>query len=202
ERAALVPPALQPNVMFVGEVANPYPMVAALDIFCLTSRADPFPLVVLEAMALQRPVVAFDVGGVARQLGDAGTLVERENVGEMADAVVDLLKDERERKRLGDAGLSRVRANFDRRAFSARIVVVVSSALETQDPAKRPRIGRKTLFWGATSAPESASAFMLHAFPPSSLDRVRSGWTAQLPYRAELLAEEGVSLRLSDAMYR
>ena len=59
------------TVEFSGEVEDPAPLLAELDVFTLPSRHDPFPLVVLEAMSLARPVIAYDLGGVAEQLGDA-----------------------------------------------------------------------------------------------------------------------------------
>ncbi len=45
---------LRQRVTFTGSLENPYPLLAALDVFTLTSRVDPFPLVVLEAMHLGR----------------------------------------------------------------------------------------------------------------------------------------------------
>ncbi len=69
------PDDLRQRVTFTGSLENPYPGLAALDVFTLTSRADPFPLVVLEAMHLGRAVVAFAVGDVPSQIGDAGTLM-------------------------------------------------------------------------------------------------------------------------------
>ena len=60
------------GVEFLGPTPNPYPHMRRFDIATLPSRNDPFPLVVLEAMLLGTPVVAFGVGGVAEQIGDAG----------------------------------------------------------------------------------------------------------------------------------
>src|SRR5690606_32807144 len=64
-----------PGVEFTGPLANPYPLIAEFDVLTLPSRDDPFPLVVLEAMLLGTPVVAFDVGSVRDQVGDGGTVV-------------------------------------------------------------------------------------------------------------------------------
>jgi glycosyltransferase involved in cell wall biosynthesis len=97
------------RVIFTGSLENPYPWLAALDVFTLTSRADPFPLVVLEALHLGRAVVAFDVGDVPSQIGDAGRLVPPLDVVRAGDAVIDLLRDPKERARLGDAATARSR---------------------------------------------------------------------------------------------
>ena len=73
ERAALE--ALDaPNVRFVG-AQDPTDFYAAADVVALPSRWEGGPLVPLEAMAMGRPVVAFDVQGVATALGDTGTVV-------------------------------------------------------------------------------------------------------------------------------
>jgi hypothetical protein len=37
------------DIEFCGEVENPYPLIATMDVFTLPSRTDAFPLVVLEA---------------------------------------------------------------------------------------------------------------------------------------------------------
>jgi len=101
------------TVDFTGEVNDPAPLVSRLDVFTLPSRSDPFPLVVLEAMAMARPVVAFDVGGVGEQLGDAGLLVAAEDVDLMAKAVIGLVDDESARRTLGEQAEDRVREQWD-----------------------------------------------------------------------------------------
>jgi glycosyltransferase involved in cell wall biosynthesis len=94
-------------VEFTGELENPLSTVARFDIFTLSSRADPFPLAVLEAMALERPVVAFAVDGVPEQVADAGVLVPPEDVDALARAVVSLADDPERRAELGRAAAAR-----------------------------------------------------------------------------------------------
>jgi glycosyltransferase involved in cell wall biosynthesis len=53
------------NVHFVGrQTTDYYSYLGCLDGFMLTSREDPFPLVMIEAAALGKPIVSFDSGGV------------------------------------------------------------------------------------------------------------------------------------------
>ncbi|HWB63000.1 MAG TPA: glycosyltransferase [Chitinophagales bacterium] len=53
-----------PNrILFTGYKPNPYPYFAMWDLFLLTSREDPYPLVCLENMYLQKPVVCFAGSG-------------------------------------------------------------------------------------------------------------------------------------------
>jgi len=51
------------GVEFLGPTPNPYPHMRRFDIATLPSRDDPFPLVVLEAMLLGTPVVAWASAG-------------------------------------------------------------------------------------------------------------------------------------------
>ena len=89
------------GVEFSGHSDNPSAAMADFDIMTLPSRDDPFPLVVMEAMLLGKPVVAFDVGGVAHQLGDAGVLVAREDTEGFAREVAALAGDVDRRQVLG-----------------------------------------------------------------------------------------------------
>ena len=120
------------RVRFVGPVDNPYPWLAALDIFVLPSRADSFPLVVIEAMLLGKPVVAFSVGDVAEQVGDAGTLIPPLAVDSLAAAVAGLARDPVERKRLGEAGRRRAEALFPINGFTSGVRRIASSVIEHQ----------------------------------------------------------------------
>lgn len=123
-----VPGAAEAKAEFAGPTANPYPHMRRFDIATLPSRDDPFPLVVLEAMLLGTPVVAYDVGGVSQQVGEAGRVVPAGDVAAFAAALVDLLEDEPARDRLGTAAASRVDALYSSRTFAARLDEVVSGA--------------------------------------------------------------------------
>jgi glycosyltransferase involved in cell wall biosynthesis len=121
-------PELRGRVTFTGSLDNPYPWLAALDVFSFTSRVDQFPLVVLEAMNLNRAVVAFAVGDVPSQIGDAGMLVPPQDVARLADAVISLLRDPDERSRLGDAASARACEQFSVADFAADVQRIVTEA--------------------------------------------------------------------------
>jgi len=103
---------LDGTVRFTGELANPYPVLSRFDVFTHPARQDSFPLVVLEAMTLARPVVAFDVGGLRGQLGDAGVVVPAGDVAAMAEAVLSLAGDRAARRALGERAAARATAQF------------------------------------------------------------------------------------------
>lgn len=67
----------------------------------LPSRIESFGLVLLEAMAHGKPVVAAKVGGIPEVVGDAGMLVDAGNPMQLRDAMKTLLSDGEFRHRLG-----------------------------------------------------------------------------------------------------
>jgi glycosyltransferase involved in cell wall biosynthesis len=62
----VVAAGLRDRFHHVPETSEPGDIMGALDVFALSSREDPYPLVVLEAAALGVPVVSFDNGGVVQ----------------------------------------------------------------------------------------------------------------------------------------
>ena len=93
-------------------------LLDAADGFVLASAWEGMPLAVGEAMAMAKPVVATDVGGVRELLGDAGIVVPAGNAEAFAEAMLDVMsRSTEERQRLGDAARARIEAGFrmDRR---------------------------------------------------------------------------------------
>ena len=88
-------------------------------------RDDPFPLVVMEAMLLGKPVVAFDVGGVAHQLGDSGLVVEAGDVSAFAGQLRRLVDDETLRTGLGELAAARARSLFSWERFKAGVAALL-----------------------------------------------------------------------------
>lgn len=122
------PPDDNESVEFVGTRANPYPIMQRFDIAALPSRDDPFPLVVLEAMMLGKPVVAYDVGAVSEQIGPTGILVTSEDVVGFAKAIVKLIEDPDVRRTMGSQAQRRAIEFYSTDAFSRRIEALVLAA--------------------------------------------------------------------------
>jgi glycosyltransferase involved in cell wall biosynthesis len=59
---------LEPCVRFVGARRNPYPFIKHADLLVLPSRCEAFPNVVLEAIALDTPVVATNCTGALKEI--------------------------------------------------------------------------------------------------------------------------------------
>jgi glycosyltransferase involved in cell wall biosynthesis len=94
---------------------DPLPVLGSFDVLALTSREDPFPLVALEASALEVPVVTFaDNGGLQELLTpETGRLVPYLDLDAMADAIVELLDDTAERERIGAAAAAVIADKHD-----------------------------------------------------------------------------------------
>jgi glycosyltransferase involved in cell wall biosynthesis len=85
---------------------DPTRYLAMADVFLLSSREDPFPLVVLEAAALGKPIVCFDTVGIAELVaGGAGITVPYLDVTEMAAAVTRLIESPDERRMFGQQAM-------------------------------------------------------------------------------------------------
>lgn len=82
-------------------------------------------------MALGKPVVAFDVGGIGEELGKCGVLISAGDIGAMAHAVVTLLADEPRRRALGETAAARVE-QFDSSVIQQRILQSVNALLNSQ----------------------------------------------------------------------
>ena len=102
---------LTDNALFVGELNDPRPAYAAMDVFVLPSaQPEPFGGVVLEAMALELPVVATALGGSIEQVveGVTGFLVPPADPKAIADRLEKLAQSPALRQQFGHAGRSRI----------------------------------------------------------------------------------------------
>ena len=106
---------VEADVVMPGELADPKPAYAAMDVCVLPSaQAEPFGLVVLEAMAMGCPVVATAIGGplsIVAQ-GETGFLVPPGDAAALADKLEVLLRDAELRERMAAAGRERLESKF------------------------------------------------------------------------------------------
>jgi glycosyltransferase involved in cell wall biosynthesis len=114
-RALAVSLGVTERVVFTGPRGDVARIMAACDVFTLPSFEEPFGLVFLEAMAMQRPVVAVDNGGTPEVVvnGETGLLSPAWDVDALAENILSLLRDPERRARLGANGRARVLQHFD-----------------------------------------------------------------------------------------
>jgi len=99
------------NIKFVNAVSDPEPYFQASDIFLLTSRSDPFPCVVHEAMSCKLPIVYMNEATGSEELigSEFGIPVTYEDVGQLSNAVIELASNNELRISIGDSAQNYVR---------------------------------------------------------------------------------------------
>jgi len=89
-------------------------LLDAADGFVSSSAWEGMPLAIAEAMAMQKPVVATNVGGVGELIGGAESLAPARNPAALASAMLELMrKPLAERLAVGRAARSRIQDNFN-----------------------------------------------------------------------------------------
>lgn len=103
----------------------------AAHIFTLASLNEGISVAVMEAMAMEMPVIATDVGGTSELVDDGvdAILVQPENSQEMADAIVKILQDQELAWRLSQASRQKIVAKFNHRISAEAL----ASCLEELD---------------------------------------------------------------------
>lgn len=138
------------RVRLVGQQPNPEEWMQAMDVFVHTSRGEPFGMVVIEAMALGKPVVASAEGGPTEVIepGVEGLLTPYGDAPALAAAVLRLLGDEQLRAAVAQAAWRRAQ-DFAVERFAREFGAVVGGAL-------RPRRSRSVPARPAAAAPPGA----------------------------------------------
>lgn len=96
------------DIIFTGPRTDVSNLMKAADVVVLPSISEGLPMVILEAMAMGKPIVATKVGGIPAVVDEnVGILVNPESPSELASALDQLLEDDRKRKKLGENGLRR-----------------------------------------------------------------------------------------------
>jgi glycosyltransferase involved in cell wall biosynthesis len=129
---------LEDTVLLRGHVADPQIMLQAADIFVLSSLREGLPNAVLEAMALETPVIATRVAGVPSVIthGEHGLLVDIGDTGQLADAIARLATDAGLRARLAHAGRQRIEQSYDFRERMRKMARVYDLLLRTALPTE------------------------------------------------------------------
>jgi glycosyltransferase involved in cell wall biosynthesis len=111
---------LQDHVIFLGHNQDVREIYDAMDIYALSSTREGLPNTVLEALAMEVPVVATDVDGVGEVITDGvdGILLPAQDPGRLAAGIRRLLEDAALRARFVSAGRTRVEEHF---SFSRRM---------------------------------------------------------------------------------
>jgi glycosyltransferase involved in cell wall biosynthesis len=128
---------LDDAVEFAGHVELPHRYWATACCYAQPSRLESFGLAALEAMAMGLPVVAARVGGLAELVEDnvTGFLVEPEDPGALASAIVKLVANRSLATEMGQAGRAVALDGYTPDSFADRVAALYP----------RPRVGQHAL---------------------------------------------------------
>lgn len=122
--------------LFLGAQEETIPLMALFDVFVLPSLWEGLPFVLVEAAALGKAIVATAVDGVPEVLEDGrtGFLVPPGDPEALASAVIRLLRDRGEARRLGENARSLVPSRFPLRRMVEQTQNLYLDALEAKPP--------------------------------------------------------------------
>jgi glycosyltransferase involved in cell wall biosynthesis len=91
------------KIYFTGQQNEPMNYFQIFDIFTLTSREDPFPLVCIEAASLSKPIICFEnASGIPEEFENKGAItVPYMDLNKMADEICRLYNSKEEKEKIG-----------------------------------------------------------------------------------------------------
>jgi glycosyltransferase involved in cell wall biosynthesis len=120
------------KLIFTGYRKDIKNIIALMDIFVFSAIGEGFGRVLIEAMALQKPVVAANSGGVPEIVvnGETGILVTEKDPLSMASAIIRLINERDAREKMGMAGKKRVEEMFTIERHTREIENLYSEVLK------------------------------------------------------------------------
>jgi len=130
---------LEKTFIFFGFAADISPYLKGCDLFVLSSLFEGMPNVVMEAMAMQKPVVATDVNGVRELMvdGKTGFIVPPKEPLAMASAIEKIVDNPEMVNEFGPAGYERVKREFTIPAMASNLEKYLQQKLHEKTKVKR-----------------------------------------------------------------
>ena len=118
------------RVTFAGFQKRPLSWLAAMDVFVLSSPSEGLPRAILEAMLLEKSVIASNVTGSKEVVvhGETGYLYGYGDIDSLAALLADVLRNPAKRQALGNAGRRRASADFSIDAYVAGVTKILEAA--------------------------------------------------------------------------
>jgi glycosyltransferase involved in cell wall biosynthesis len=134
------------HVTFIPNMHDFTASLSAMDIFCLPSLQQGLGAIMMEGMAMGKPVIASNVGGVYSVVsdGETGLLVPPSDSRRLAERIQELLNDPVAARAIGEAGRQLIRDNFNVETMVERTVdlyhQVLRSSPSSQAPVSRKKV--------------------------------------------------------------
>lgn len=114
------------RVSFCGYRSDVHRLLAAADLLTLTSNQEGLPIILLEAMAMNCPIVSSDVGAIPSVLedGQSARIFPSENVQALRQALEDALSNPASAERRAERARSIFEARFSREVMGRRYLEI------------------------------------------------------------------------------
>ena len=118
---------IEDNVIFTGDLENPYLPLVICDIYTHTPIGEGLPLALLEAMSMRKPIIATSVGGIPEAIenGVNGILVEPD-VDKIAEKIEYLLENREFAEELGRNAKKTAEATFTWEKAAEKFIEIYS----------------------------------------------------------------------------
>ncbi|CAH0147822.1 glycosyltransferase family 4 protein [Chryseobacterium sp. Bi04] len=122
---------IENSMIFIDHNKTPNDYINIFDIFILMSREDPFPLVMLTAAKLKKPIIAFEKSGGAVEFleNDHGVLIPYLDLEVMAAKVVTLMLNSSLRETYGENIHHRLENEYSDKKLAGKIFTIIDSLL-------------------------------------------------------------------------
>ncbi len=102
------------NVIFTGFRSDIKEILSAVDLLVIPSLKEGFPMIILEAMAMAKPIVATRIDGITEQITDKvnGILVPPKDPSALAKAIIKVINDKELARTIGLAARKKVEQEF------------------------------------------------------------------------------------------
>ncbi len=119
---------------------------ASFDMLVSSSRREGLPMAILEGMAAGRPWVATSVGDVPTvvQNGVTGMVVPPEDLPQLADAILTLLRSKQQREQFGTEARALVEREFSAERMSSEYLRIYSRALARRRGERESAVGQQS----------------------------------------------------------
>jgi len=133
---------LTDSAKLIGYQDDVRPLFMLADLFVLPSVSEGSPMVLLESMASQVPIITTNVGGIPEALTDreSALLVPPANARALSDAILKLLTGRLSARRLADAAFERVRDCFSPELYNGRVLQAFENLMARQQFSRPSRV--------------------------------------------------------------
>ncbi len=126
---------LKKEVIFTGERSDIPKVMKAIDLLILASWEEPFGRALIEAMAMEKPVISTDVGGPTEIVknGVNGTLISPKNPQGIAQAVIELASNRKKSIEMGRRGRKEVEQRFNTDTYVTKMLNIYKKTLHKRN---------------------------------------------------------------------